>query len=158
MLVNLRQFGLKNGTLSDIASFLEYLILWIAVFMIVIAGINIMTSRWREEKISEAKSKILYSLFALIFVWLIEAWIRMIQWGNLDNSAFVFGSIVNLALFLAWPVALFFLTLAGYYYITSNGEEERVKKAKSIIVNTLIGCLLLVVMMTFLVDLNTLRF
>jgi hypothetical protein len=36
--------------------------------------------------------------------------------------------LINLALFFAAPTALFFLTLAGYYYITSNGDEERAKK------------------------------
>ncbi len=156
MFVNVSQFWLESGTLFDIAAFIEYLILGIAVFMIILAWINIMTSRWREEKVTEAKNKIVYSLFALIFVGLIEWWIKMIRSGNLENSAFVFGKLVNLALFLAGPIALFFLTLAGYYYITSNGEEERVKKAKNIIINTLIWCLLLAVMMTFLFDLNSL--
>jgi len=48
------------------------------------------------------------------------------------------------------------LTLAGYYYITSNGDEDKVKKAKSIIINVLIAIVLLLASYTFLLDLKTL--
>jgi hypothetical protein len=61
----------------------------------------------------------------------------------------------NLALFFAWPIAIFFLTLAWYYYITSNGDEERVKKAKAIVINTVIATLILLASYTFLLDLQS---
>jgi hypothetical protein len=48
------------------------------------------------------------------------------------------------------------LTIAGYYYITSNGKEERVKKAKSIVINTILATLILLASYTFLLDLATL--
>jgi hypothetical protein len=45
--------------------------------MIVLAGIQLMTSRGREERLTEAKNKILYIILALIFVSIIEAWKRL---------------------------------------------------------------------------------
>ena len=140
----------------QIVSFMEVIIFGLALFVMVLAGISIMVSRWRDEKVKEAKEKILYSLVWLVFVWFIEAWKQLaIQWDvSFGND--IFGNIVDIALVFAWPVAIIFLTLAGYYYITSNGDEERVKKSKSIIVNTLIGVILLIVMATFLNDLLTL--
>ena len=45
--------------------------------MITLAGIQLMTSRGKEESMKEAKNKILYTVLALIFVGIIEAWKRL---------------------------------------------------------------------------------
>jgi len=39
-----------------------------AIFMLTLAGINLLVSRGREEKMKEAKNKIIYTILALIFV------------------------------------------------------------------------------------------
>jgi len=140
---------------NQIVLFLEVMIFLAAIFMITITGIQLMTSRGREERIKEAKTKILYTILALIFVGVIEAWKRLAFNGEIEDGVNLFESLANLALFFAAPVAIFFLTLAGYYYITSNGDEERVKKAKSIIINTLLATLILLAAYTFLLDLAT---
>lgn len=158
LLVDWVQLGL---TVNDsIVFFLEMVIFLWAVFMITLAGVQLMTSRGKEEKMKEAKNKILYTVLALIFVGIIELWKRVAfngtisdgttSWSTLQN---LFTSLVNLALFFAVPVAVFFLVLASYYLITSNGDEERVKKAKSIIINTLLASLILIASYTFFKDL-----
>lgn len=141
---------------GQIVMFLEIMIFIAAVVMITIAGIQLMTSRWREEKLKEAKNKILYTVLALIFVGIIEAWKNLAFGGVIEDGKNLLETLSNLALFFAAPVAIFFLTLAGYYYITSNGDEERIKKAKSIIVNTFLATLILLAAYTFLLDLATL--
>lgn len=138
---------------NSIVFFLEMVIFLGAVFMITLAGIQLMTSRGREESMKEAKNKILYTVLALIFVGIIEAWKRLAFGWVIDDGVDLFESLVNLALFFAVPVAVFFLVLAAYYLITSNGDEERVKKAKSIIINTLLATLILLAGYTFLLDL-----
>jgi len=45
-----------------------------AIFMITLTGVRLIISRGREEKVTEAKNKILYSILAIIFVGIIEAW------------------------------------------------------------------------------------
>ena len=149
-------FVFGNTVSNQIVLFLEVIIFLSAVFMITLAGISLMTSRGREEKMKEAKNKIIYTVLALIFVGIIEAWKQVAFGGEITDGVNLFASLANLALFFAAPVAIFFLTLAGYYFITSNGDEERVKKAKSIIVNTLLATLILLAGYTFLIDLATL--
>lgn len=141
---------------DSIIYFLEIMIFLAAIFMLTLAGISVMTSRGREEKMKEAKNKILYTILALVFMGIIEAWKRLAFGGKISDGVNLFESLANLALFFAAPVAIFFLTLAGYYYITSNGDEERTKKAKSIIINTILATLILLAAYTFLLDLATL--
>ena len=141
---------------DNIIWFLKVLIFGIAVFMLVYAGIEIMTARERQEKIGEGKEKIIYVILALIFLWFIEAWKNLAFNGVIADGVNIFQTITNLALFFAWPTALFFLTLAWYYYITSNGDEEKVKKAKSIVINIVLATLILLAAYTFLLDLANL--
>ena len=115
---------------NSIVLFLEVMVFLGAVFMLTLTGIKIMTSRGKEDRITEAKNKIVYTILALIFVGIIEAWKQLAFSGIIADGMNMFESLANLALFFAAPVAIFFLTLAGYYYITSNGDEEQVKKAK----------------------------
>lgn len=124
--------------------------------MITLAGIQLIVSRGRDEKLKEAKTKVIYTILALIFVGIIEAWKQVAFGGSISEGVNLFESLAELALFFAAPVAIFFLTLAGYYFITSNGDEERVKKAKNIILNTFFATLILLAAYTFLLELGTL--
>ena len=151
--VDSESFLWRDWTIYGIISFLEVIIFWIALFVMIASWISIMISAWKDEKVTNWKKRILYSLLAIIFVWFIEAWKQFAVTGDLNKWSEVFGSVFDLALLFAWPVAMIFLTLAAYYYITSNGEEEQIKKAKSIIVNTVIWILLLLVTASFLNDL-----
>jgi Type IV secretion system pilin len=144
-------------TLNDnILGFLKVMIFGIAVFMIIYEGIKVMTARGRDEQISEAKNKIIYSLMALIFLGFIEVWKNLAFSGNIGDGVNIVGTMMRLALFFAGPTAIFFLTLAGYYYITSQGDEEKVKKAKMIIISIVMATVLLLASYTFLLDLATL--
>ena len=143
----------SSGINNQIMAFLEIMVALAALFMITLAGIQLMTSRGKEEKMGEAKNKIVYSVLALIFVGIIESWKQLAFGGSIAEGINLFESLANLALFFAAPVAIFFLTLAGYYYITSNGDEERIKKSKSIVINTLLAILILIASYTLLIDL-----
>lgn len=148
-------FWAFESVTTNIIFFLEIMIFAAAVFMITLTGIQLLVSRWREEKVTEAKNKILYSILAIIFVGIIEAWKAVAFGWSLSDWRNLFESLANLALFFAAPVAIFFLTLSGYYYITSNGDEERAKKAKSIVINTVLATLILLASYTFLIELST---
>lgn len=144
-------------SLNDgLIGFIEVLIWVVALISIVMAWIKMMNSRWRDDEISEAKTKIVWSCIWLIFVWIMEAWQRFLYSGSIDDGVSLFDSVINLALFFAWPIAIFFISLAWYYYITANWDEEKVKKAKDIIINTLIATVILMTSYAFLLDLVTL--
>lgn len=149
-------FFVFDYTINDqIAVFLEIAIFISAIFMLTLAGIKLLTSRGQEERLAETKNKIIYTILALVFVGIIESWKRVAFGGSIDDGRNLMESLWNLALFFAAPVAVFFLTLAWYYYITSNGDEEKVEKAKSIITNTLLATLILLASYAFLLDLST---
>lgn len=147
------------STLGSIITFLEIAVVALAVFVFIYNWIKIMMSWGQDKNMSEAKNKILWSLAGLIFIWIMEVWRNIVfiwdfKWAWQD----MFSKLANLALFFAWPVAIFFISLAWYYYITSWWEEEKIKKAKNIIINTALATLILLWMYTFLLDLKTLSF
>lgn len=141
---------------DQVVGFLEVMILAVAIVMIIYEGLKLITSRWREEKITEAKNKITYSILALVFVWIIEVWKNFAFSFEVSQATNIFSNLADLALFFAAPVAFFFLTLAWYYYITSAWDEEKIKKAKSIVINTILATLILLAAYTFLLDLANL--
>lgn len=144
-------------TVNDsIIGFIKVTIFAIAIFMFVFEWVKIMTARWRDDKLKEAKSKLLYVVLALVFVWIIDVWKTVAFSGSLSDWKWLFDNIANLALFFAGPVAISFLILAGYYYVSAGWNEEKVKKAKSIVINTIIATLILLASYTFLLDLATL--
>jgi len=140
----------------DIIWFIEVAISAFAILMIIISWVQIILSRWEEESLKKNKDKIIWSLAGLIFIWFIEAWKEVIFTWDIDDWWNLFEAMSNLALFFVWPVAIAFLTLAAYYYITANWDEEKAKKAKNIVINTLIATVLLLASYTFLLDLATL--
>lgn len=141
---------------NTVIKFLEIIIVWIAIIIIIVSWLKMIMSRWREENVSEAKNKIIWAIIWLIFVGFIEAWQKFAYSWKINDWKNIFETIANLALFLAWPIAIFFLTLAWYYYITSAWDEERAKKWKTIIINTVLATAILLVSYVFLYDLMSL--
>lgn len=154
LFINLDIFAV---TLNDyIIKFLQIILVSVAILVIIIAWLKIITSRWREEQVTESKNKILWSIVWLIFIWFIEVWQKFAYGWEISDWQDIFETIANLLLFLAWPIVIFFLTMAGYYYITANWDEDKVKKWKSIVVNVLLATAILLISYIFLNDLITL--
>lgn len=141
---------------DHIIKFLEIILIAIAILVIIISWIKMILSAWKEDNIKEGKNKIIWSIVWLIFVWFIEAWQKFAYTGNISDWTDIFKTIANLILFFAWPIAIFFLTLAWYYYITSNWDEEKAKKWKNIVINTILATAILLCSYIFLNDLITL--
>lgn len=151
--------GILTTTVFAIVWFMQAAILWIAIIMIIISGIKLIVAWSDEEQRKNSIQKVIWSIVALIFVGLIELWKSVaiswnISWS--ESIGWLFNIIIDIALFFAAPVALLFLTIAGFYYITSNGDEERTKKAKNIVIYTVIATVLLLAIFTFLIDLANL--
>ena len=141
---------------NNIIWFIKVSISGVAMFMLVVAWIKIITARWREEEVTKAKHKIIWSIIWLMTVWFIESWKYFVFSWNISDWTGLFETLANLFLFFAWPIAIIYLSIAWYYYVTSNGDEEKVKKAKSIVVNTILATAIILASYTLLTDLNTL--
>ena len=150
LLVNTTNF---EWLVSDVVWAMEVAVASLAILTIVYSGIKMMNSRYDEEKISDVKLRIYWSLIGLAFIGFIEAIKRLAITGDIEEWARTFNALSQFALFFVWPITIFFIVLAGYYYITANGDEERAKKWKNIIVNTVIAIVLLLATYTFFGDL-----
>jgi hypothetical protein len=136
--------------------FLKIVVIWIAIIVTIISWLQIMISRWKDDDMNKAKNRIIWSVIWLIFIWFIDVWQEFVYNWEISDGKDIFETIANLALFLAIPIALFFLTLAGYYYITANWDKEKTKKWKNIIIHTLVWTVILLISVVFLYDLITL--
>ncbi len=141
--------------LNYIVWLLEILIFFVALFMFIYTWLKLILW-WKDAKIvSEAKTKILYSIIGLILVWFIEVWRWFAFSWDINAWVGIFATIANLLLFIAPLIGLFFLTLAWYYYITSGGDKEKVKKAKDIIIYIFLWTLIFLASYTILLEINT---
>jgi len=138
---------------ENILLFMKVIIWFIAVAVLTFSWLKILSARWREEQVTEAKWKIIYSIAWLIFIWIAEVWKNIAFSWNISDWKNLFEQLSNLALYFAWPIWISFLILAWYYMITSNWDEEKVKKAKNIVINTVIATVILLASYSFLLDL-----
>jgi NADH:ubiquinone oxidoreductase subunit 4 (subunit M) len=99
--------------------------------------------------------RLVYGTIALIVVGFIESLYRAIFfWGTLNASGItgILVSIANFFLFLAGPIALIYIIIGSYFYITAAGDEERADKGKKILLYTFFATILLLLSYTFLVE------
>lgn len=138
-----------------ILDFLQISIVALAVFIVVLQWVKIMRAMWKDEDVTEAKNKIIWSLWWLIFIWIMVIWRNLVFIWDIDAWRNLFATLANLALYFAWPIAIFFLSLAWYYFITWMWNDDKIKKAKNIVINTFLATLILLWMYTFLLELST---
>ena len=146
----------SDGIGYGLTAFLEMGLVAVAVLMFSLAAFKLIANRGEPKDRLAVKMQFTYGAMALVFVAVIELWIKVVAEGDLKTAqSGVFANLLNLGLLFAGPVALFFLSYAGYLYVTSGGDEEKAKKAKSILISTFIGTLLLIGCYAFLKDLST---
>lgn len=144
--------------LKNLLLWLEILIWWIAVFILVYEWISLILKSKDSDALSKAKTRILWVIIWLIFLAFIELWRQFLQSWDIKIASGIFSSFANLVLYIAWPVALFFISLAWYYYIFSGWDEDKAKKWKHIIINTCIWIVLILCIYILLNDINLLKF
>ncbi len=145
--------------INSIIGFIQVFIFFIAVLLLTLSAVKLIMSRWREEVMKEHKNNIFYSILWLVFVWLIWTWKDIVfDWNELiEKSRNFFTIMANFVLLFAWPIAIFFLILAWYYFITSSWDEDRIKKAKHMVINVVLWTLILLASYTFLIDLSNFK-
>jgi amino acid transporter len=61
-----------------------------------------------------------------------------------SNALVIIENIINIVFGLLGIAALGFIIYAGYLYLTSRGEDKKVKEAKDILTYTIIGIIVIV--------------
>jgi Type IV secretion system pilin len=145
--------------LYNIIAFLKVFIFGIAVLIFTWGLFQLILSAGDDEKKKMARNRLLYGILGLIFLGFVEIWWALVSAGNFVSYFPVIGrKLLGLSLFFAAPIAIFMLIWAGYYYITSGGDEERIKKAKTIIINTGIAAVILIASLSFITELINFTF
>jgi Type IV secretion system pilin len=141
--------------LDGILSFLRIFTFGAAVLTFTWAAFQLVTSGGDEEKRKWAKNKFVYGILALMFLWFSQVWGGVVASGDFSRITGVTSKIINLSLFFAGPVAIFFLIYGAYHIIMSGGDDEQMKKGKNIIIQTGMATIILIAAFTFLNDLVT---
>ena len=104
-------------------------------------------------KIAQVSGLVLTAVLALTPVLFAQAaYVIPNATGGLPNDTNVSNfiiKIINVALGVAGLVAVLFLIIGGFRYITSAGNEETAEQAKKIITNAIIG--IVVIILSFVI-------
>lgn len=143
----------------SIVAFIEVIIFLSAIISILQAWYYLLLSNWSSDNLIKARKRGVYTVLALISVMVMEAWtILAFNWKITTEWQEIFSRLANLALYFAWPVAIIFLIVAWFYFVTAAWNEDNIKKAKSIVINTFIAVVILLASYAFLLDLADLSF
>jgi Type IV secretion system pilin len=143
-----------EGFFGNLIAFLRVFVFGIAILTLTWGIFKLIVSAGDDEKQKEAKHRITYGAIGLILMGFVEWWGKLVSGGDFTKYIpYIGNKLFGVALFFAAPLAIFFLIWWAYQYITSAGDEEKVKKGKAIIVNTFIATLILLAAMSFLTDL-----
>jgi hypothetical protein len=63
--------------------------------------------------------------------------------GSLSLGELI-ANIIQIMLLFAAGIAIVFVIIGGYYYITASGNEEQAEKGKSTLLNAIIGIILII--------------
>lgn len=144
-----------QGVFGNLVAFLRVFIFGAAVTMFTWWFFSLIVSGGDDEKKKKAKNRIVYGTIAVIFVGFVGVWSKLIAVANFQSIVPDVGrTIFNLAMYFVAPMAIFMLMYGAYYVITSAGDEERMKKWKSIVINTGIAIIILITALSFMTDLS----
>jgi hypothetical protein len=137
-----------------VITFIKYLIGSFAVLMVVINGVKLVVGG-EEENTKKAKNGIIYALAGLLMMYLADIAVNKVFY-KLDKSIYSglegaapatdlqrgLGELIGITNFVVsfvGPLLLLVILIGGVLYITAGGEEEKMNKAKRVIISGAIG-------------------
>ena len=145
-----------EGIFGNMIAFLRVFAFGVAVTMFTWGLFNLLVSGGDDEKKKQAKNRIVYGIIGLVFLGFVQLWGNLVAMGDFTRYIpSVGGTLFALVMYIAAPIAIFVLIYAAYLMITSAGDEDRVKKGKSILINTGIGLIILLAGLSFMTDIVT---
>jgi hypothetical protein len=145
-----------EGIIGNMIAFLRVFAFGVAVTMFTWGLFNLLVSGGDDEKKKQAKNRIIYGIIGLVFLGFVQLWGDLVAVGDFTRYIpSVGGTIFALVMYIAAPIAIFMLIWGAYLFITSAGDEERIKKWKSILINTGIALIILLAGLSFMTDIVT---
>lgn len=157
--VAIQKSRLFNRTVEIVITFIKYIIGSVAVLFVVRSGLRLVLLGGVEEEVTKDKKNIFYGLLGLVVILMSNPIINKvffkINTGNYPGIDPVRPAIdrvrlaqeiagaTNIVAAIAGPFALLSLVAGGLMYILAGGEEEKIGKAKKIIMWSAIGIIII---------------
>jgi hypothetical protein len=143
----------KLKSLSDLAvniiNFLLAIAATVAVLFLIIGGFQYITSAGSPETIEKAKNTILYSVIGLLLCILAFSIVNfLVAQVKGPTLKAVISNISGGLLAIAATVAVLFIIIGGFQYVTSAGNPEAIEKAKATILYAIIGLIACIIAYT----------
>ena len=144
-------FGAAHDRLRDIVNYLKWLFGSLVVLLMTFSGFRLITASGNEEVVEKEKKHITWSGIGLLVILLASNIVNAIyvvgepETGQVGTAAGAtegigeIAGIIRLFLVFLGPVAVLFTIYAGFMYLTAFENEERVNKAKRMIVGGVTG-------------------
>ena len=149
----------ESSILIKSLRFLEVILIATAVIMFTYGAIRLIMAGSDEEQKKTQKNRFIYGLLALLLAGFIQTIYEVVFIGGTVwvDAIPPLMQIANVFLFFAGPVAIIFLIIGWYLLITSAGNEERVNRAKRILINTFLAVILLLLSYVFMLEISTIN-
>jgi len=119
----------------------------LSILFLIIGGYQYITAAGSPEKIQKAKSTILYSIIGLVVALLAGSITGFVQpivsgWTSSFQPQTIITSIIQTTLLFFAGLAVLFIVVGAYQYITSAGNPEQIEKAKKTLSGAIAGSLI----------------
>lgn len=117
--------------------FASQVVIWIAILAFIVWSMFYMVSWWDDQKANKAKSIIRNSIISIIFVvwaWMIRSQSTSLTeglWTDINGIFNVFSRIQTLLYSLIGIIVFLTLLYSWSLYLSSQGDEEKIDKAKN---------------------------
>lgn len=155
----LERVHLFDKQVEILMTFIKYVIGTLATLMLVISGIKFITAGGNEEEVSKARKRVLFSGGGLLLIFIGEIFIERVFY-KVDKNVYSgitgvdpgvdakegveqIAGITNLLVSVIAPIAVLILIGGAIMYATAGGDEEKMNKAKRLIIATVVGILII---------------
>jgi len=151
-----QRLGIFDKQVEILMTFIKYLIGSLAVAVVVINGVRLVTGGGEEENIKKARNGILAALGGLVLMTVANTFVTKVFYKvdrttysgidggvnpQTDLSAGI-GELVGITNFIVsfvGPILVLIIIVAGVLYLTAGGEEEKMNKAKRLLIAGVLG-------------------
>lgn len=156
----LERVHLFDKQVEIVIVFIKYLIGSVAVAMVVINGVKLVAGGGEEENLKKAKNGIVYAMAGLLTMYFANIVVNNVFY-KLDEKDIYSGlegvtpeidvesglselvGVTNFIVSFLGPILFLLLFVGGAMYLTSGGDEEKMNKAKRLIISAMIGVIVI---------------
>lgn len=135
---------LEQGILFQILAILKAAAFFTAIIMLIVYAFKMMAAMDYEDKVKTAGQGILRVILALIFIKVIDYVFVIAAQPDFASTAQDF--IIQIATVLGYifgAIAMIMVFYTGFLLLTSYGNEERVSKAKNVIITIVLSAIVI---------------